>query len=427
MLSHDHYDHLDHAAILALAAKAEHFLAPLGVGDRLIAWGVPAAKVQQFDWWQRHTVGGVRFVATPAQHFSGRSLFDGNKSLWASWVIMDDDLRVFFSGDTGYFDGFKAIGERFGPFDVTLMETGAYDGQWPDVHMQPEETLQAHLDLKRQVADAGPQRHVRPGHACLARTLRPHHRAGRGKGRGIWPRRRWANAWTCSNRTRAKPGGWRRNESLPAANADRALFQGSIHESGWTTHDIPFAERQARRSSPAPPAAWVTKPHWRWPRPAPTSSSADAMPARARTRCGRIRKLHPQARIRFETLDLARLASVSEFCEAPARRRETAGPAGQQRRGDGAADAAGHGRWLRGATGHQLPGPLRADRRPAAVAAQERRARVVSLASLAHRQGRIDLDDLQGERAYCPGQARDTEVAKRLLWEVSGQPTSSRL
>ncbi|MET0894010.1 MAG: MBL fold metallo-hydrolase [Pseudoxanthomonas sp.] len=148
LLSHNHYDHLDHASILALADKTEHFLAPLGVGDTLMAWGVPAAKVQQLDWWQSTGVGGVHFTATPAQHFSGRGLFDGDKSLWASWVIMDDELRVFFSGDSGYFDGFKQIGERFGPFDVTLVETGAYDRQWPHVHMQPEETLQAHLDLR---------------------------------------------------------------------------------------------------------------------------------------------------------------------------------------------------------------------------------------------------------------------------------------
>jgi len=148
ILSHDHYDHLDHAAILALMPKVEHFLTPLGVGDRLIEWGVPAAKVQQFDWWQGVTIAGVRFVATPAQHFSGRSLSDGNTTLWASWVIISDELRVFFSGDTGYFDGFKAIGERFGPFDLTLIETGAYNQDWPDVHMQPEQSLQAHLDVK---------------------------------------------------------------------------------------------------------------------------------------------------------------------------------------------------------------------------------------------------------------------------------------
>jgi L-ascorbate metabolism protein UlaG (beta-lactamase superfamily) len=148
ILSHDHYDHLDHAAILKLAAKTEHFITPLGVGDTLIAWGVGAAKVQQLDWWESTVVRGVKLVATPAQHFSGRGLTDGNKTLWASWVIEHQDLRVFFSGDTGYFDGFKAIGDKYGPFDLTMVETGAYDKQWPDVHMQPEQTLQAHIDLR---------------------------------------------------------------------------------------------------------------------------------------------------------------------------------------------------------------------------------------------------------------------------------------
>ena len=148
ILSHDHYDHLDHAAVLALAAKTEHFLAPLGVGDTLVKWGVPAGKVQQLDWWQSTAVDGVRLTATPAQHFSGRSLTDRNKTLWASWVIQAGGQRIFFSGDTGYFKGFKEIGDKYGPFDLTMMETGAYDPQWPDIHMQPEETMQAHIDLR---------------------------------------------------------------------------------------------------------------------------------------------------------------------------------------------------------------------------------------------------------------------------------------
>lgn len=148
ILSHDHYDHLDYDAVQRLAAKTEHFLTPLGVGDRLIAWGIDGAKVQQRDWWQSAHAGGIEFVATPAQHFSGRGLHDGNQTLWASWVMLADDLRIFFSGDSGYFDGFKAIGDKYGPFDLTMIETGAYDKQWPYVHMQPEETLQAHLDLQ---------------------------------------------------------------------------------------------------------------------------------------------------------------------------------------------------------------------------------------------------------------------------------------
>jgi L-ascorbate metabolism protein UlaG (beta-lactamase superfamily) len=148
ILSHDHYDHLDRETVLALARTTSVFLTPLGVGDRLIEWGIDSSKVRQFDWWQGMEIDGVAFTATPAQHFSGRSLFDGNSTLWASWVIVDGDLRVFFSGDTGYFDGFRTIGERFGPFDVTLLETGAYDAQWPYVHMQPDETVQAHVDLR---------------------------------------------------------------------------------------------------------------------------------------------------------------------------------------------------------------------------------------------------------------------------------------
>ena len=156
ILSHDHYDHLDRETVLQLAKTAGVFLTPLGVGDRLIAWGVNPAQVRQFDWWEGTTIDGVQFTATPAQHYSGRGLFDGNKTLWASWVIVDGaagdsaghDLRLFFSGDTGYFEGFKEIGRRFGPFDVTMIETGAYNTQWPYIHMQPEQTVQAHQDLR---------------------------------------------------------------------------------------------------------------------------------------------------------------------------------------------------------------------------------------------------------------------------------------
>jgi len=147
ILSHDHYDHLDRDSILALAPRAGLIVAPLGVGERLVGWGVDAAKIRQLDWWQETQAGGVRLAAVPAQHFSGRSLRDGDRTLWVSWVIMTGNLRLFFSGDTGYHAGFKAIGERYGPFDVTMLETGGYDRQWADVHMQPEQTLQAHLDL----------------------------------------------------------------------------------------------------------------------------------------------------------------------------------------------------------------------------------------------------------------------------------------
>jgi len=148
ILSHDHYDHLDRATVLALAPRVKHFVTPLGVGDRLIAWGIAAEKVQQLDWWQETHIGSVRLVATPARHFSGRGLGDGNRTLWASWALVAPEARLFFSGDSGYFDGFKTIGERLGPFDLTLIENGAYDPAWPDIHMQPRHTVQAHLDLR---------------------------------------------------------------------------------------------------------------------------------------------------------------------------------------------------------------------------------------------------------------------------------------
>jgi len=104
--------------------------------------------VRQLDWWQSTDAGAVRLTAVPARHFSGRGLRDGDRTLWVSWVIEAAGLRLFFSGDTGYHDDFKTIGARCGPFDVTLIENGAYDAMWPEVHMQPEQTLQAHLDLR---------------------------------------------------------------------------------------------------------------------------------------------------------------------------------------------------------------------------------------------------------------------------------------
>ncbi|MFQ2358566.1 MBL fold metallo-hydrolase [Aeromonas dhakensis] len=112
--------------------------------------GVPEHKVKELDWWQQTRIGGVEFIATPAQHFSGRGLGDGNQTLWASWVIRGEGTNLFFSGDSGYFDGFKEIGKRFGPFDVTFLETGAYDKRWEYVHMLPAQTAQAFHDLRGQ-------------------------------------------------------------------------------------------------------------------------------------------------------------------------------------------------------------------------------------------------------------------------------------
>ncbi|EKO3495587.1 MBL fold metallo-hydrolase [Vibrio fluvialis] len=151
LISHDHYDHLDKAAVKLLADKVGRFLVPLEVGKLMVKWGLPQEKISEFAWWQSATVGETEFVFTPTQHFSGRGLNDRNTTLWGSWVIRGQDKSIFFSGDSGYFGGFKQIGDRFGPFDLTLVETGAYSSLWSEVHMFPRESLQAHLDLKGKV------------------------------------------------------------------------------------------------------------------------------------------------------------------------------------------------------------------------------------------------------------------------------------
>jgi L-ascorbate metabolism protein UlaG (beta-lactamase superfamily) len=148
LISHDHYDHLDYGSIQKLAEKTGHFYVALGVGAHLKRWGIPAEKITELDWWQEASFQGLKFVATPARHFSGRGLSDRMKTLWTSWVILGKHDRLFFSGDTGYFDGFKEIGDRYGPFDMTMMECGQYNELWPNIHMMPEETVQAQLDLK---------------------------------------------------------------------------------------------------------------------------------------------------------------------------------------------------------------------------------------------------------------------------------------
>lgn len=151
ILSHDHYDHLDVATIEYLAQRVQHYFVPLGLRARLIGFGVPAERISELDWWQSASAGEVRLTATPAQHFSGRSLADRDDTLWASWVIQSGGQRIFYSGDSGYFGGFRDIGERFGGFDLALVENGAYNDYWPAVHMTPEESVQAFDDLRAKV------------------------------------------------------------------------------------------------------------------------------------------------------------------------------------------------------------------------------------------------------------------------------------
>ncbi len=149
VISHDHYDHLDYETIKQLAWRRVPFLVPLGIGSHLDAWGVK--NYRELDWWDEATItkagATLKLVATPARHFSGRGLLDRNRTLWASWAIVGERHRAYFGGDTGYFPGFAEIGERLGPFDVTMMPIGAYDPAWADIHMNPEEAVRAHVDM----------------------------------------------------------------------------------------------------------------------------------------------------------------------------------------------------------------------------------------------------------------------------------------
>jgi len=146
--SHDHYDHLDYGTILKIKDKVQHFFVPLGVAAHLLSWGVDSTRISEFNWWDETEFMGLKLACTPARHFSGRGMLNRNSTLWASWVIMTAGYRIYFSGDSGYGPHFKAIGEKYGPFDFAMMECGQYNKRWESIHMMPEQTAQATLDLK---------------------------------------------------------------------------------------------------------------------------------------------------------------------------------------------------------------------------------------------------------------------------------------
>ena len=149
VISHNHYDHMDKASLQHLAAQGAHIFVPLGNRPQLLTWGVPAAQAHELDWGQSLRLGDIDIIATPARHYSSRGMFDFLETMWASWVIAGPKHRVYFSGDTGYGKSFRQIGQQFGPFNLTVMKIGAYGpGQfWNDIHMPPEQTVQAHKDL----------------------------------------------------------------------------------------------------------------------------------------------------------------------------------------------------------------------------------------------------------------------------------------
>jgi L-ascorbate metabolism protein UlaG (beta-lactamase superfamily) len=149
IVSHDHYDHLDYPTIRELAKLNTPFVTSLGVGAHLESWGVQSERIVELDWWESHTVPNTELTITaaPSQHFSGRGLKDRNATLWSSLVIRSQKHTVFFSGDTGLTTEYQLIRERLGPFDLTMLEVGAFHPAWGDIHLGPDNALKAHALL----------------------------------------------------------------------------------------------------------------------------------------------------------------------------------------------------------------------------------------------------------------------------------------
>ncbi len=151
IISHDHYDHLDYASILKFKEKTSHFLTSLGVGAHLERWGIASNQITELSWGESTSpMEGFSFTATTARHFSGRG-FKRNQTLWSSFVMQSATNKIFIGGDSGPGNHFKDIGEKYGPFDLSIIECGQYNAMWPHIHMFPEEVVQAAIELKSSV------------------------------------------------------------------------------------------------------------------------------------------------------------------------------------------------------------------------------------------------------------------------------------
>lgn len=150
LITHDHWDHLDHASVTALEGKVKRVMAPLGVGAHVEHWGYAQSKVHEADWYESLELeGGLVIHLVPARHFSGRWL-TRNKSLWGGFVLETGTRRMLFSGDSGYGPHFRELAQRFGRFDLAALDMGQYDPRWPYIHMTPQEAAQAAVDLRTQ-------------------------------------------------------------------------------------------------------------------------------------------------------------------------------------------------------------------------------------------------------------------------------------
>jgi len=151
IISHDHYDHLDYETVKKLMPKTKLICTSLGVASHLNYWGIDNEKIKEFDWWNNYELpGDMQLTALPARHFSGRT-FVRNKTLWSSFALTTKQCSLFIGADSGYGDHFKLINEKFGSFDIAILECGQYNTAWHDIHMLPEETVQACIDLNAKV------------------------------------------------------------------------------------------------------------------------------------------------------------------------------------------------------------------------------------------------------------------------------------
>ncbi|MBK7430089.1 MAG: MBL fold metallo-hydrolase [Bacteroidetes bacterium] len=151
LITHDHYDHLDYKVVLKLKHKFKKVLTALGVGSHLEYWGIDSNKIVELDWWESYRANeNIEFTSTPSRHFSGRTLKRAN-TLWSSFVLDLGNKKIFLGGDSGYDSQFKKIGEKYGPFELAILDCAQYGANWPYIHMVPEQTTQAALDLQAKV------------------------------------------------------------------------------------------------------------------------------------------------------------------------------------------------------------------------------------------------------------------------------------
>lgn len=151
LISHDHYDHMDHRTLIRLKDSVGRFVVPLGGGAHLEYWGIPKEKILEVDWWDSLQLGALEVVSTPVRHATGRQVLDRDATLWTSYVLKGPQHRVWYSGDTGLFTALEDIDAKYGPFDVTMIEVGQYNRGWPDWHLGPEQAVTAHRKLHGKV------------------------------------------------------------------------------------------------------------------------------------------------------------------------------------------------------------------------------------------------------------------------------------